>query len=396
MDIFCTLCLSGSLEQIKQKLKEGPQDLDRALVLTYLSLSLRNNARNTYHSMKIVHFLLKKGADPNKVMYNIGRYGNINHIKYLIKTYKITNFNSGLEGAVTHGHVAAAELFIKYGATNLYHALYLAAAGLHGENLDIMKLLIKSGATNINEAFRAACKYANMRTVNFLIKNGPVDYNEGLLEACTFNNESEGIYHSPSKIRMIRFLIHRGADNYDEAFYEACEGQNVEFIRHVFEVLPSINIDNVLMIGSVRERYRIVAMIVDLFGSPEEDMEFGYEECECENCNKNIIKPYEPTAEQKIKEEKIVAMAEKLDKDNNAVPDRFKCPISLDIMSDPVLISSGRIYNKKHIELWIKNNNTDPLTKERVLSILYPVHTLKQEIFEWLEQIEHQVVQKDT
>ena len=40
----------------------------------------------------------------------------------------------------------------------------------------------------------------------------------------------------------------------------------------------------------------------------------------------------------------------------------FKCPISLEIMEDPVVAGDGFTYDKANIEEWLKNNSTSPIT----------------------------------
>lgn len=48
------------------------------------------------------------------------------------------------------------------------------------------------------------------------------------------------------------------------------------------------------------------------------------------------------------------------------VPPYFVCPISLEIMQDPVTVSTGITYDRDSIEKWIfsQNNNTCPVTKQ--------------------------------
>jgi hypothetical protein len=44
------------------------------------------------------------------------------------------------------------------------------------------------------------------------------------------------------------------------------------------------------------------------------------------------------------------------------VPENFKCPITLEIMKEPVMTSDGQSYEKKDILNWLEKNNTSPLT----------------------------------
>ncbi|CAM8957107.1 unnamed protein product [Rhodiola kirilowii] len=42
-----------------------------------------------------------------------------------------------------------------------------------------------------------------------------------------------------------------------------------------------------------------------------------------------------------------------------AIPSHFRCPISLDLMKDPVTLSTGISYDRESIETWIENGSGD-------------------------------------
>ncbi len=44
------------------------------------------------------------------------------------------------------------------------------------------------------------------------------------------------------------------------------------------------------------------------------------------------------------------------------IPEAFVCPITQDMMQEPVVASDGHTYERTAIELWLKNNNTSPMT----------------------------------
>ncbi len=48
------------------------------------------------------------------------------------------------------------------------------------------------------------------------------------------------------------------------------------------------------------------------------------------------------------------------------IPSEFLCPINYDIMQEPVMTADGHSYERKAIELWLQNNNTSPITNERL------------------------------
>lgn len=68
------------------------------------------------------------------------------------------------------------------------------------------------------------------------------------------------------------------------------------------------------------------------------------------------------------------------------VPDNFKCPISLEIMNDPVIIETGITFDKKNIEEWFVHRNTCPLTRKVVDKKCIPNNILKTMIQEFIEK----------
>lgn len=71
------------------------------------------------------------------------------------------------------------------------------------------------------------------------------------------------------------------------------------------------------------------------------------------------------------------------------VPAYFLCPISLEIMKDPVTVSTGITYERENIEKWVLSNNnsaTCPVTKQvlnTTTDFLTPNHTLRRLIQSW-------------
>ncbi|KAF5734588.1 hypothetical protein HS088_TW15G00080 [Tripterygium wilfordii] len=67
------------------------------------------------------------------------------------------------------------------------------------------------------------------------------------------------------------------------------------------------------------------------------------------------------------------------------IPNHFRCPISLDLMKDPVTLSSGITYDRESIEKWLESGNfTCPVTNQVLRSYdQIPNHTLRSMIQEW-------------
>mmetsp|Transcript_29769 Transcript_29769/g.44157 ORF Transcript_29769/g.44157 Transcript_29769/m.44157 type:complete len:696 (+) Transcript_29769:266-2353(+) len=73
----------------------------------------------------------------------------------------------------------------------------------------------------------------------------------------------------------------------------------------------------------------------------------------------------------------------------NQAPKSFFCPLTMSIMRDPVITSSGSTFERKAIQKWLKKNTKDPLTNASLSSngsgppLLIPNRTLRDTIEEW-------------
>ncbi|KAJ8425470.1 hypothetical protein Cgig2_001059 [Carnegiea gigantea] len=67
-----------------------------------------------------------------------------------------------------------------------------------------------------------------------------------------------------------------------------------------------------------------------------------------------------------------------------APPNHFICPILEDVMEDPCVASDGYTYDRKAIELWLKENDTSPTTNFPLANKnLIPNYNLRYAIQEW-------------
>nr|BAK07679.1 predicted protein [Hordeum vulgare subsp. vulgare] len=69
------------------------------------------------------------------------------------------------------------------------------------------------------------------------------------------------------------------------------------------------------------------------------------------------------------------------------IPNDFLCPISLEIMTDPVIIASGRTYERRSIQKWLDaGQRTCPKTQQPLAHLsLAPNFALKNLILQWCE-----------
>ncbi|KAK7256135.1 hypothetical protein RIF29_29570 [Crotalaria pallida] len=66
-------------------------------------------------------------------------------------------------------------------------------------------------------------------------------------------------------------------------------------------------------------------------------------------------------------------------------PDEFKCPLSKELMRDPVIVTSGQTYDRPFIQKWLSAGNRTCPSTNQVLShtILTPNHLIRQMIEQW-------------
>ncbi|XP_015956724.1 U-box domain-containing protein 21 [Arachis duranensis] len=71
--------------------------------------------------------------------------------------------------------------------------------------------------------------------------------------------------------------------------------------------------------------------------------------------------------------------------DDIVIPVHFCCPVSLDIMKDPVTLSTGITYDRDSIDKWLESgNNTCPVTKQLLTtSDMIPNHAIRKMIQDW-------------
>ena len=109
----------------------------------------------------------------------------------------ILDWNYGLYGACKGGHIEIIKLMIKKGATRLDGGLYSAC---EGGNLDIVKLMIEKGAMWWDHGLVYACIGGNMDIVKLMIEKGATRLNCGLYSACVNGH-----------INIVKLMIEKGA-----------------------------------------------------------------------------------------------------------------------------------------------------------------------------------------
>ena len=88
---------------------------------------------------------------------------------------------------------------------------------------------------------------------------------------------------------------------------------------------------------------------------------------------------------QSVYEDQVNSFKEK----KKAIPDGFLCPITQDIMKDPVILADGHSYERKAITDWLSRSNRSPLTNEVIsTSIMIDNRALKAAIETYAAQMD--------
>ena len=73
--------------------------------------------------------------------------------------------------------------------------------------------------------------------------------------------------------------------------------------------------------------------------------------------------------------------------DEAELPPEITCPITQEVMRDPVATVDGQTYERSAIEHWLRDHNTSPLTGEVLaMKMLIPNHTVRGLSRKWLEE----------
>ncbi|WZY89204.1 hypothetical protein YC2023_045939 [Brassica napus] len=92
----------------------------------------------------------------------------------------------------------------------------------------------------------------------------------------------------------------------------------------------------------------------------------------------------------------VMSWSESTSEPDITIPPEFQCPISIDLMKDPVIISTGITYDRTSIEKWIDSgNNTCPVTNTVLTTFdQIPNHTIRKMIQGWCVEIGSSLIER--
>ncbi|XP_076920901.1 U-box domain-containing protein 9-like [Bidens hawaiensis] len=125
-----------------------------------------------------------------------------------------------------------------------------------------------------------------------------------------------------------------------------------------------------------KELRRLVTAIVE-DSSSDEEFGFGFGFTECVDKAVKIL--------QDLKEGRTHGSYSVMKSGFDSCPKEFNCPISKRIMMDPVIISTGKTYDRASIQKWLTAGNRTCPETHQVLShtVLTPNHLVRDMITQW-------------
>jgi len=91
-------------------------------------------------------------------------------------------------------------------------------------------------------------------------------------------------------------------------------------------------------------------------------------------------------AAEKEEAAKAAAAAKEAAADADEPPDDLICPITQELMNDPVIAADGHTYERVAIERWLKMNTTSPKSGDELeMTAIFPNHLVRRMIREWQE-----------
>ena len=103
--------------------------------------------------------------------------------------------------------------------------------------------------------------------------------------------------------------------------------------------------------------------------------------CLSDNIEERNLKLQDELSVRKAKIEALQREGRELVKQLSTETDAFLCPITREVMEDPVICSDGHTYERVAIEQWLRTNSRSPMTNQHLPSrLLIPNHALRQAI----------------
>ncbi|CAH8282228.1 unnamed protein product [Eruca vesicaria subsp. sativa] len=185
-------------------------------------------------------------------------------------------------------------------------------------------------------------------------------------------------------IQLRRSLGKGGGENYDDELYNDLISlysgvTDSEILRRVAEKLQLMTVTDL-----TQESLALLDMLSS--GGGDDPGESFEKMMMLLKKIKDFVQTYNPNLED-VPVRPKPSFSKPQDGDEKNVPEDFRCPISLKLMSDPVIVSSGQTYDRDCIKKWLEEgHSTCPKTQETLTSdTVTPNYALRSLIAQWCE-----------
>ena len=152
----------------------------------------------------------------NNLMLKASKYGYIDIVNLMLKT-GAGHYNWAMAIAAKGGHIDIVEFFmLNIGATNYNWAMAMAAKGGH---IDIVRFMLKTGADNYNWAMINAAKGGYTDIVELMLDLGANDYNIAMAMAAKGGH-----------MDIVELMLKYEATTYDKSIAFAAKGGHIDIV----------------------------------------------------------------------------------------------------------------------------------------------------------------------
>lgn len=217
-----------------------------------------------YGNLRIYQFYQKyNNSSPPELFREACESGNILLVKYLYKNNaniillsSSWRWNDYLLCACKSGNIEIVYYILGNNILNEYDGYrdwnngLCSACGCNGDNLYIVKFMIKKGGVTCDNCLKNACFVGNVKIIIFLTKRGVINWNAGLYEACKGGH-----------IEIVKYMIEKGATNLEESMCIACREDHMEIVK--FFISKGVNNwDHYLGCAAGKGRIEIVKFLI--------------------------------------------------------------------------------------------------------------------------------------
>lgn len=105
-----------------------------------------------------------------------------------------------------------------------------------------------------------------------------------------------------------------------------------------------------------------------------------------EDLEKEVLELFEKTYIKNDEFDTKLEKMKKLKKIIHDIPQEYFCPLTKDILIDPVMAQDGNTYERKAIEAWFSKHETSPITNSKIPNMLIPNNAIQKLIAGYLEK----------